>query len=57
MVNLCDVVSLLVSEEKLDDCIGFEIDLVHVGVLVLHHLMDKQTEDLFVTKSAHMWQQ
>lgn len=46
VVNLCDDVSLLVSEEKLDDGIGFEIDLVHVGVLVLHHLMDKQTEGL-----------
>lgn len=27
--------SLLVSQEKLDDGVGFEVHLVHVGVLIL----------------------
>lgn len=29
---------LFISQEKLDDGVGFKIDFIHVGVLVLHHL-------------------
>lgn len=33
--------SLLVSEEKLNDGVGLELHLVHVGVLVLQNLRHK----------------
>lgn len=42
-------VSLLVSEEKLDDGVGFKIHLIHVGVLILHHLMDRQMANMSET--------
>lgn len=55
--------SLLVSEEQLDDGVGFEIHLVHVGVLVLHDLTDGQrrswcerTQWLFLSRyAARVW--
>lgn len=36
--------SLFVSQKKLDDSVRFEVHLVHVGILVLHHLTDRQTD-------------
>lgn len=44
--------SLLVSEEKFDDGVGFEIHLVHVGVLVLHHLNTERQTDIVRTQST-----
>lgn len=45
--------SLLVSEEKLDDGVGFKIHLIHVGVLILHHLTDRQMANVSKTDRQH----
>lgn len=45
--------SLLVSEEKLDDGVGFKIHLIHVGVLILHYLTGRQMANVSETDRQH----
>lgn len=44
--------SLLVSQEELDDGVGFELHLVHVGVLVLQHLQVETDRWTFTNKKG-----